>query len=190
MKTSAAGKMNSSTARTLKLLSNTLLELLEKEPLEKISTMKICKTAEVPRATFYNHFEDKYDLLRYSLHLIAADMALKDREKMDEQTYLLRQLNRILDFAQDHYDFLKKVSSANYNSILFAEIKDFLYEGLLEKLRERKEKGTRYRVNEKIMAEFYSNAIVYSAKTLMESGTDIPREELTESIMRLIALEN
>ena len=53
--------------RTRKLLSSTLLEMMEEESIEKISVIDLCTKAMVNRATFYAHFEDKYHLLSYAL---------------------------------------------------------------------------------------------------------------------------
>lgn len=46
-----------------KLLANALLELSEEKPLAKISITDIVKRAGAGRQTFYNHFQDKNDLL-------------------------------------------------------------------------------------------------------------------------------
>ncbi len=53
--------------RTRKLLSNTLLEMMEEQSIEKISVIDLCSRAMVNRATFYAHFEDKYHLLTFAL---------------------------------------------------------------------------------------------------------------------------
>lgn len=53
--------------RTRKLLSATLLEMMEEQSIEKISVIDLCTRAMVNRATFYAHFEDKYHLLSFAL---------------------------------------------------------------------------------------------------------------------------
>lgn len=53
--------------RTRKLLSATLLDMMEENSIEKISVIDLCKRAMVNRATFYAHFEDKYHLLSFAL---------------------------------------------------------------------------------------------------------------------------
>ena len=56
--------------RTYKLLSDALIELMKKKEFEKISVSDICSLAMVHRTTFYTHFTDKYDLLRYVMRKI------------------------------------------------------------------------------------------------------------------------
>lgn len=188
MKTPATEHLNASTERTLKLLSESLLNLLEQSPLEKITVIDICKNADVPRATFYNHFEDKFDLLRYTMHLIAAELHLFQETPEDEQVYIRQAIISLLDFEEKNRRFLKKVSSANYNSILFAEIKQFVCEQFVALLNSKKLQGRVYPVNEQIIAELYSNAIVYSIKTWLENDLPAPRDEIVESMLLLMSL--
>ena len=54
--------------RTKNLLVKALFELLAEKSIDKISVLDICDRAAVHRTTFYKHYEDKYDLLTYSLN--------------------------------------------------------------------------------------------------------------------------
>ena len=47
------------------LLAEALKELAEKHPIEKITIKEITDRAGVIRPTFYNHFQDKYELLAW-----------------------------------------------------------------------------------------------------------------------------
>ena len=60
--------------RTRKLLSNTLLGMMEEDSIEKISVIDLCAKAMVNRATFYAHFEDKYHLLSYALEELKDEL--------------------------------------------------------------------------------------------------------------------
>ncbi len=65
-------------------LCESLREIMLKKPFEKITIKNICDEAGVIRATFYNHFEDKYDCLNA---IVAMDIVdeLPD-EKIDIDT--------------------------------------------------------------------------------------------------------
>lgn len=52
---------------TKKMLANTLISLMKKKSLSKISISEIVKECQINRKTFYYHFEDIYALLE--LHL-------------------------------------------------------------------------------------------------------------------------
>ena len=47
------------------LLAESFKELALKQPIEKITIKEITDKAGVIRPTFYNHFQDKYDLLEW-----------------------------------------------------------------------------------------------------------------------------
>lgn len=53
--------------RTTKLLSQILFDMLETTDFSKITVNDICINANVSRGTFYLYFEDKYDLLKFSI---------------------------------------------------------------------------------------------------------------------------
>lgn len=47
------------------LLSESLMRLCEKNPLSKISVKQVYESCGVSKRTFYNHFQDKYDLVSW-----------------------------------------------------------------------------------------------------------------------------
>ena len=49
--------------KTRKCLRDALLNLLKEKPYKKISVKEICDRSNTGRVTFYNHYDDKYDLL-------------------------------------------------------------------------------------------------------------------------------
>lgn len=54
-----------SAKRTLNSLVNAMFNLLKTKSFESITVQELCTLSLIPRATFYNYFEDKYDLLNY-----------------------------------------------------------------------------------------------------------------------------
>ena len=47
---------------TQKIIKEAMIELLEEKPLHKIKVKELCEKAGINRATFYNNFEDIYNL--------------------------------------------------------------------------------------------------------------------------------
>ena len=54
-------------------LANSLKALAVREPFEKITIKKITDGAGVIRVTFYNHFQDKYELLEWIMRTEILD---------------------------------------------------------------------------------------------------------------------
>lgn len=61
--------------RTKMALVEAVFALLEKRDFSKITVHDICIGASVSRATFYIHFVDKYELIRFCLGVIGEQMA-------------------------------------------------------------------------------------------------------------------
>ena len=49
--------------RTKKAIESAFIEILSEKSFSKITIEEICKKANINRMSFYNHYEDKYDLL-------------------------------------------------------------------------------------------------------------------------------
>ncbi len=59
-----AGKLKESQIElTRTLIKDEFMRLYEKKGLEKVTVNEICNVCEISRSTFYQHFDDKYDLL-------------------------------------------------------------------------------------------------------------------------------
>jgi AcrR family transcriptional regulator len=67
-----SGSMESSDSIEIRL-ANSLKALAVREPFEKITIKKITDGAGVIRVTFYNHFQDKYELLEWIMRTEILD---------------------------------------------------------------------------------------------------------------------
>ena len=54
--------------KTKKVLYMALVDLMREKTFEEIKVSDICKEAHINRSTFYNNFNDKYDLLFSLFH--------------------------------------------------------------------------------------------------------------------------
>ena len=60
--------------KTHKLLIEALFKLLETKPFENIKLNEICEEAMIHKTTFYNHFSDKYELLKFAITELQKSM--------------------------------------------------------------------------------------------------------------------
>lgn len=76
---------------TKKIMRNTLLELLEVMPLEKISVTLLCQKADINRSTFYAYYNDISDLLKDMEDSVIKNLPLKPAEtiRMSDEEYLI-----------------------------------------------------------------------------------------------------
>src|SRR5436190_22893004 len=62
--------------RTRARLGQALRKLMEQRPLEKISVQDVIDLAEVSRSAFYDHYDDKVDLLLSDMDELLERMAM------------------------------------------------------------------------------------------------------------------
>ncbi len=113
--------------RTRKLLSNTLLDLMQEESIEKISVIDLCNTAMINRATFYAHFEDKYHLLNFALEELKDTLYesfTRDNKFSDPNETLRALLTMGADFVFDNKNHITKLLKFNRGDKVLETIRD------------------------------------------------------------------
>ena len=90
---------------TKMLLANTLKDLLEKKSFSKVTVTEIITLSKVNRNTFYYHFEDIYDLLRWLFEQEAINI-VKDYDSKDE---IDMAINFTLSYIEKNRSFLKNI---------------------------------------------------------------------------------
>lgn len=79
------------------MLAETLLSLLEKKPISKITVSEIVGLFDINRKTFYYHFQDVYDLLEWHL-----DTELQ--KAMNTLNDPLHDLSATINFSMEYMD--------------------------------------------------------------------------------------
>ena len=85
---------------TRRVLRDSLVKLLEQQPIDKISVKALCEAADINRSTFYSHYRDQYDLLQQIQEEVLADLA----ENMSSYSFrgseadLLRIMRRTFEY--------------------------------------------------------------------------------------------
>ena len=107
---------------TEKVFADALLILSEDKPIKDIKISQLLSQAQAGRQTFYNHFEDKYDLVRwiYNDYGRAIDNILSDK------TNMVGVFQRLFRFFTDHKRFFTNIENISSKE----EFIDFLTERL------------------------------------------------------------
>lgn len=113
--------------RTLTALSGAMFSLLSEKSFEEITVGALCEQAQYPRATFYNYFEDKYDLLNYCWLALAEKIGLSDYHHAPENEMLYLYFDRIYTFTKQHHEQISRVLSHNPEvGYMFSSFRSFL----------------------------------------------------------------
>lgn len=168
--------------RTRKSLIEAFIELANEKDFEKITVLDLAERAMVNRATFYAHFQDKYELIGAIISESATSMIEKRTEEIVQ--FNLQSLQQLVLAVCDYHQHLKERCKRSYTSIA-----PLLKEQMLEALKLYLSKSLVdiYTESERQLYVPIYATILYEAGYLW--GTEqvsFNRNELAERIAKLI----
>lgn len=145
--------------RTLAAFSNTLLDCLKSKPLEELTVNDLCTATNYPRATFYNYFDDIYDLLNHCWIRIAEDIAIDDFSALrdEERTEVL--FERCYSFLRNYEESVEKILRHNPEGGRFQESLRCFIRKHIYIIIQNCPCCVKYQVPAEMIAEHYSNTI-------------------------------
>lgn len=187
MKLDARKRNTMAARRTLKILTLALTQLLQVKPFEKISVIDICEKALVPRATFYNYFDDKYDLLQYYWSTL-REMLVPERK--DTEPYrperIVEIMGNILEYVQSQYEVCRVICEVNRSSYfldsLHAYVAGLLEEGLKDVPVEERE----YSVPVSLEGELLAGAIIRTGVWWLHHRNECELEALEVYLQQIV----
>lgn len=148
---------------TKKLFAEALKNLVVQKSFSKITVSELIRVCNVNRKTFYYHFTDVYDLLKWTLEQEAIEVVKKFDLIIDYEEVILF----AMDYIEKNSVFLKNI----YDSVGRDELKRFFYWDFIEittsmiKKVEELTETTVPKDFETFLSSFYTEAI---AGTLLE----------------------
>jgi len=107
MKLDFRAKLSVSQKRTTTMIVNALYMLLTKKSFDEITVREICKISLIPHSTFYNYFEDKYDVVKWSFYAIVYNYYPEMDEIMNHYDNIEKSADLLYDFIDDYCSSLK-----------------------------------------------------------------------------------
>ena len=146
------------TLNTKKTLAASLKKIVANKPFSKVSVSEIIQDCGVNRKTFYYHFTDVYDLLKWTLEqeaiaVVAQFDLIADYE---EVVYF------VMDYVEENNRFLRNVyDSMGRDTLKQVFFQDFVQ--IMENLIRQSEAMQQLEVSDdyrKFLAAFYTEALV------------------------------
>ena len=147
--------------RTYALLMGALMELMKEKDFENLTVSDICEKAGVHRATFYKHFNDKIEFIRYcfenQLSSIEIDGIIKDPTPENLRAGIIFSVDEIFRFVDKNIVILKIICSEKYHTSLgstfFTTLNDFCFSKFAQAIHAPGHKV-------EILSTFYSSALM------------------------------
>jgi AcrR family transcriptional regulator len=170
---------------TKTLLKNSLVELMRKYPISKISVKLLCETADINRSTFYAHYTDQYDLLKQLEQEVILDLgkyiSKDDFFKQTSQT--TQALNQIMVYIAKNADLFKILLSENGDSTFQREIMLLAQQKTISDLKSDKHMDPR--TSEYLQCFVTKGALSILQKWLQDDMVESP-ESMSELASKLL----
>ena len=132
--------------KTKKAIETAFIEILSEKSFTKITIEEICKKANVNRMSFYNHYEDKYDLLNVVITNVKETLIGKFIKEVGEEfteekviSVLMETTDNVVEFGTKYKNFIYMLINDEDNSlaqyIIYKSLESSTLD-LLKKLRD------------------------------------------------------
>ena len=153
-------------------LGQAFKELVQSQPIEKISVGNICEKCGMNRKSFYYHFQDKYDLINWIYY--TEFFTEISRTGHQESWELLSDLCSYFYKNREFYQKVFQIEGQNSFSEYFESIvRDLIREDLIRVRFDDTEFPLDY------YAQFYTDAFVCSIKKWILEKDCLPPEDFT-----------
>lgn len=167
------------------LLAESLKELAKKQPIEKITIKEITDKAGVIRPTFYNHFQDKYELMECIIEkeLLEPVYPLIQNGMTVEAMVLL-----FSNIEKDKAFYTRAVRLEG--AVTFSDIAQKCVKGVLLEVIKEKTTGnqTKYKwLTQEMVAAYYAQSMCFVVTEWIKSGMTVPPREMAEVYRYIIS---
>ena len=169
--------------RTRQLMQQALEKLLQKKEFDEISVQDIADTATINRATFYDHYTDKFSLLECMVGSRFHDLLAERDLHFDAacQSALKAIVMALCDYlARMQGPDCKRELEPHMETAIIAVVRRTLLEGVR---RHPREDG----IAPEIVAATASWAIYGAVKEWVKTPERRPSEEFAQTVMTLVA---
>lgn len=172
--------------RTLGAFSREMFLLLSEKAFEEIAVGQLCEAAQYPRATFYNYFDDKYDLLGYCWQTLAEQIGFRDYHHAEENEMLYLYFDRIYDFTKQNEAVIHKVLLHNSEvGYMFSSFRSFLNHKMRVIFKSCPE-ATQKDIPNELLADHYSNTLFLVWQWATIKKPDCTKEQAHQYLCSLV----
>lgn len=176
-------KLDRRSRKTRTAINDAFWKLMHKMDFEDITIRDITDEADIHRATFYLHFEDKYDLLEKNIcemfyKLIEEDEALLASNASFSYDILLK----FVLHCDEYFDFYSTMLH-NRGTLFFEKtFKEFL----LERQKMRYDFFPGEFVERELSIQFYTSAVIGSIEWWIKNNRPLSPENMTQQLYELL----
>src|SRR5262245_38751711 len=171
--------------RTRELLQKAFIELMQKEDFQSITVQDITAQAEVNRATFYAHFEDKFALLNYTAR--EAFLHMLEGKLPDEPTFTSATLRTLTlatcEFLAQFMGRCLPSARSGEDKLIAAQVQQYINELILDWIPQPHSGVAEHPISPETVASVTSWVILGSALQWVHDGRKISAEQVADQLV-------
>ncbi|MEA4891256.1 MAG: TetR/AcrR family transcriptional regulator C-terminal domain-containing protein [Peptococcaceae bacterium] len=166
------------------LLAASLKKLTEKKAFAKITVKDITDAAELSRPTFYNHFQDKYELLEW---IFVTDV-VEPMQLLIENNMTMEAIILLFSNVQRESDFYQNVFQTDGQNS-FGQIVQGNFQRVLQQIFESRinpAKVVKFWQTPENLAKYYSWVMRFAIFSWLEQAAPVSPREMAEILQILM----
>ena len=182
MKFKLSDKTSRFAKRTLAEFSERMIVMLADMSLEEISVQKICDICNYPRSTFYNYFDDIYDLMDYCWIAIMKDMDIEKYLNVQGEQNTEQIFSFLYEYLDRYRPQIYRILSKNgLEGRCMASLRAFMKKQIGQIIS--KCPGTRdFPVREDIMVDYYAVTLEMLLEKCFFAKEQLSKEEALQTV--------
>lgn len=182
MKFKLSDKTSRFAKRTLADFSKRMIVMLADMPLEEISVQKICDICHYPRSTFYNYFDDIYDLMDYCWIAIMKDMDIEKYLNVQEEQNTEQIFSLLYEYLDPYRLQIHRILLKNgLEGRCMASLRAFMKKQIRQIISMCP--GTRdFPVREDVMVDYYAATLEMLLEKCFFAKEQLSKEEALQAV--------
>ena len=181
-----AGHEDFRITKTKQSLVDAFTALITEKKFENITVNELCERADVRRATFYKHFDDKYNFLSYAIKTYRDKFDTNiwgKRAPEPTKDYYVKYAETMISFFESMPELVSSIiSSSAYHIILNSMVE----QDTVERLKSSVRGGMVLRASIENVSAMLTGGITYIITRWLTNHQELTKEEIVEEISALI----
>lgn len=184
-----SGKEDLRVKRTKKALTDAFIKLLSEKSFEEITVNELCDAAGVRRATFYKHFTDKYDFLRYFVSKKRADFDARvnySKNSGAEVEYYIEYVRGVVGFLSENEKIISNALDSALLHAIVEIVKEQNYVDTKERLYASVKAGLKLPASVEVVSMMLTAGITHSLVKWFSESERLSEENIIAEICAVV----
>ena len=173
--------------KTKASLYRALIEIMKEKEFEQIKISEICSKSMINRSTFYDHYNDKYELLESFMNDMKNELEeniVVDTETNSVKDFYMELLKIMLEHIDENKEVYSSLLRINSNSIA----KDMMIDTVLNSVTKRINEGfvNKSNIPTKTIVLFYASGVISTIVVALQDSKKFDKEKVISNLDMLI----